>query len=123
MISVYLNSAEFLLQALSFAVVTSTLPVNISVKARARIIKLYEFFNMLRLRRITVQTNPLPKSAKEAITPNVTLRVVREWSILVLTSTMFVSFVGNAMTCQHSLSNRCFLRRKIPCIINDERGG
>ena len=112
-----------MLQALSFAFVTCTLPVNISVTARERIIKLYEFFNMLRLRRITAQTNPLPKSAKEAITPNVTLRVVREEPIVVLTSAGFVSFVGNAMTFQHSLSNRCFLRKKIPYIINDERNG
>ena len=63
---------------------TLNLPVNISVKANARIIKLYEFFNIVRLRRITAQTRAFPNNAREAIIPNVTLKVVREWSILLL---------------------------------------
>lgn len=87
--------------------------MNISVKARERIIKLYEFFNMERHRRITAQTNPLPETASKAITPNVTLTAVREWSIRVLFPAESVVFMAS----QCWTSNRCYLRKRIKCII------
>jgi len=73
--NVYLACIFIVLQVVF---ITCILPVNMSVKARERIIKLYEFFNILRHRRLTAPTNALPKSASKAITPNVTLRAVRE---------------------------------------------
>ena len=93
---------------LVFTCITCTLPVNMSVKASASIIKLYEFFNMARLLRIITQTNPLPKNAREAITPNVILRLVREWWIWVLFTAESVSFMESCMTVC-CLSNRCYL--------------
>lgn len=60
------------------------IPVNMSEKANARIIKLYEFFNTVRLRRITTQTRAFPNNAMEAISAKVTLKAVHERSILLL---------------------------------------
>ena len=60
------------------------IPVNMSEKANARIIKLYEFFNIVRLRRITTETRAFPNNAMEAISAKITLKAVHERSILLL---------------------------------------
>lgn len=73
--------------SLSWHVNDRYIPVNMSEKANARIIKLYEFFNIVRLRRITTQTRAFPNNAMEAITAKVTLKAVHERSILLLLNT------------------------------------
>lgn len=70
--------------SLSWHVSYRYIPVNMSEKANARIIKLYEFFNTVRLRRITTQTRAFPNNAMEAISAKVTLKAVHERSILLL---------------------------------------
>ena len=99
--------------------------MNISVKANARIIKLYEFFNIVRLRRITAQTRAFPNNAREAIIPNVTLKVVREWSILLLLTagSILLLFTAGSVWLMETVmalwfSRRCYLTKRIKVLFN-----